>query len=151
MLPGCLLCHCFNVNYYFLYFLWIQAMIKAKRKWKMRLIDEATDPQRLFFKKEGSSILWTKLYDARNVLAPQLFYNHYCISKMSCNPFCYLRSLYDITYNLWNKLWNKYQFNTNWILFWCVERNKGEGERAQERDCWYDKSFHIVIPTDHWM
>lgn len=39
----------------------------------MWLIDEATDPQRLFFKKEGSSILWTKLYDARSVLAPQLF------------------------------------------------------------------------------
>lgn len=64
MLPGCLLCHCFDVNYYFLNFLWIQTPIKAKRKWKSKLIDEATDPQMFFFKKEtqltDKAVWWQK-------------------------------------------------------------------------------------------
>lgn len=64
MLPGCLLCRCFDVNYYFLNFLWIQTLIKAKRKWKSKLIDEATDPQRFFFKKEAQltakAVWWQK-------------------------------------------------------------------------------------------
>lgn len=107
MLPGWLLCHCFDVNYYFLNFLWIQIPIKVKRKWKSKLIDEATDPQRFFFK---NLYLQTKLYDDRKILANKYFIITTIFLKFLVVPFGYL--VHDVAY----LLWVKYRFSSNFPI-----------------------------------